>query len=53
MTCDIESVRRIVSHCQGDGRRLADYDPSTVLFVIRALLREVDMLRMDVEWMVP
>ena len=53
MTADIESIRRMVAHCKGDGRRLADYDLDAVLFALRALLREVDILRMDVEGIVP
>ena len=43
MTCDIESIRRMVEGSQGDGRVLVStYDPMQILFAMSQLLREVD-----------
>ena len=44
MTVDIESIRRMVTQCEGDGRRLALYDPAQILFALTHLLKEVDRL---------
>jgi hypothetical protein len=42
MTCDIETIRHMIEQCEGDGRKLAKYDPMQILFALQQLIREVD-----------
>ena len=44
MTANIETIRQMISSCQGNGRELEKYDPSQVLFALNQLLREVDRI---------
>jgi hypothetical protein len=44
MTSDIESIRRMVTGCDGDGKGLRRYDDAQILFSLSQLLREVDRL---------
>jgi hypothetical protein len=47
MTIDLESAKRIIDHCNDDGRRLADFDQSALLFTIKQLYKEVLKLQGD------
>ena len=42
MTVDIESIRRMILSCEGDGRRLDRYDSSQILFALSQLIKEID-----------
>jgi hypothetical protein len=41
---DLNSAKRMIKHCNDDGRRLEDFDPSALLFTLKQLVREVEKL---------
>lgn len=42
LNLDLESVKRILRHCDGDGRKLADFDSQTLLWTLSQLVRHID-----------
>lgn len=49
MTMDLQSVKRIIDHCDDDGRKLADFDQSALLFAIKQMFREISKLQTELD----
>jgi hypothetical protein len=42
---DLQAVKRIIDHCNDDGRKLADFDQSALLFTIKQMFNEISKLQ--------
>jgi len=45
MTMDLEAAKRIIEHCDDDGRKLVDFDQSALLFTIKQMYNEIIKLQ--------
>jgi hypothetical protein len=45
---DLGSVRRILEHCNGDGTKLAEFDPQSLIWMIGQLVRAIDQANEEI-----